>query len=78
MDTYSRLHNCIWGNVCKDMESPCNFQKCKNEEEGEFKIKFYDLIFLFVSSTSYLKTEKLIYQVDVKSMKKVTCIGRKG
>lgn len=35
MDTYSGLHDCIWSNVCKNMESPCNFQKCKNEEKGE-------------------------------------------
>lgn len=35
MDSYSGLYDCIWGNVCKNMESPRNLQKCKNEKKGE-------------------------------------------
>lgn len=35
MDSYSGIHNGIWSNVCKNVESSCNFQKCENEEKGE-------------------------------------------
>lgn len=34
LDPHRGLHNCLWGHVCKDLESPCHLQKCKDEEEG--------------------------------------------
>lgn len=34
LDSHRGLHNCLWGDVCKDMEGPRHLQKCENEEEG--------------------------------------------